>query len=117
MLPVGLILRTSKKHAISYDRKPKNEFQRSSSILCACSSSGIVCVETTSSPPAAGGSSIPSQIGQCDLRVLLAAPTLGGRGLGKALCAEEAVFFFAAVRENLCNLFVGIFFVLQTKGM
>ena len=47
-------------------------------------------VETTSSPPAAGGSSIPPQIGQLDIRVLLTAP--GG-----------GVFFFVTVRENLCN--------------
>ena len=84
--------------------KTKDDFQRSSSILCACSS-GIVCVETTSSPPAAGGSSIPSQIGQFELRVR--APTLKG-GLGKGLCTEEAVFLFATVRENLCN-FCGYF--------
>ena len=95
----------SKKHAISYDRHPKNEFQRSTSILCACSSS--MCVETTSSPPAAGGSSIPSKIGQFELRVLLAAPTLKGRGLGMGLCTEEAVFFFVKVRENLCNILWG----------
>jgi len=30
--------------------------------------------------------------------------TPGGRG-GKGLCAEEAVFFFVTVRENLPNLF------------
>ena len=88
--------------------------QRSSSILCACSS-GIVYVETTSSPPAAGGSSIPSQIGQFELRVLLAAPTLKGRGLGKGLCTGDAVLFFAMVRE-FSVILVGIF-VLQTKGM
>ena len=88
--------------------------QRSSSILCACSS-GIVYVETTSSPPAAGGSSIPSQIGQFELRVLLAAPTLKGRGLVKGLCTGDAVLFFAMVRE-FSVILVGIF-VLQTKGM
>ena len=61
------------------------------SIICACSSGvRVVCVETTSSPPAAGGSSIPSQIGQFELRV--GAPTLKG-GLCKGLCTEEAVFF------------------------
>ena len=79
----------------------KHEFQRSSSIICAYSSSRRVIVEIISLPPAAGGSAIPSQIGQCELRVLLAA--LGG-DLGKRLCTEEAVSFFVTVGENLCGL-------------
>ena len=60
-------------------------------------------VETTSSPPAAGGSSIPSQIGKFELRVLLLRRHLKGGGLGKGFCTEEAVFFFVTVGENLCN--------------
>ena len=44
--------------------------------LCACSSSGIVWVETMASPPAASGGAIPSRIGQFECRVLLVAPTL-----------------------------------------
>ena len=60
-----------------------------------------MCVETTSSPPAAGGSSIPSKIGQFELRVLLAAPTLKGRGPCKGLCTEEAIFLFVTDRKNL----------------
>ena len=103
MLPVGLILRTSKRHAIPGIIRQKTKKMSSSGpaesfvrVLFA----GIVCVETTSSPPAAGGSPIPSQIGQLELRVLLAAP---GGGLGKGLCTEEAVFFFVTVRENLCD--------------
>ena len=80
----------------------KSEFHRSSSILFACSFSGIVCLSKQLHRLPRGGSSIPSQIGQLELRVLLAAPTFEG-GLGKGFCTEEAVFFFVTVGENLCN--------------
>ena len=95
--------------------KKKDEFQRSSSILCACSS-GIVCVETTSSPPAAGGSSIPLQIGQFELRVLLAAATLKGGGSLVRGFAPKKPYSFLLRFVKISVTFVGIF-VLQIKGM
>ena len=99
---------------VSYDRTPKNEFQWSRSIFCACSC-GNVCVETTSSPPVAGGTSIPSQIGQFELRVLLASPTLKGRVLGKGFAPEGPYFFWLRL-VKICVISAGIS-VLQTKGM
>ena len=62
----------------------KNGFQH---IICACSSGILLieCVVTNSWPPAAWGSSIRSQMGQFELRVLLVAQTLNGGG-GGAVC-------------------------------
>ena len=115
MLPVGLILRTSKKHAIPGIIRQKTKKMSSSGpaesfvrVLFA----GIVCVETTSSPPAAGGSPIPSQIGQLELRVLLAAP---GGGLVRGF-APKRPYSFLLRFVKISVIFVEIF-VLQNKGM